>query len=95
MTPFSDVLLVTVKTVNFGQLLVESKSALRVSYSFFLFGFEEYLQDVDHATGVKDGTMLGEELPRDGRQPFVIVFFGTASGLTLTLLALDLAHILV
>ena len=56
------------KAVWVVEFVIDSKASFRVTYPFFLFCVEEQLQNVHHAAGVENSTVLWEEFSGYGRQ---------------------------
>lgn len=65
--PVSEVLFQGFEAVGGVEFFVDSESSLGVADPLFLFGLEEDFEDIDHAAGIENGTVLREEFPGDGR----------------------------
>ena len=84
VTPLLDIIFKTFKAVNYAAFLVYCEASLWMTDSFFLFGFEEHFEDIDHAAGVEDRTVLGEEFSWDGWQFFFSILARSSSGFGLS-----------
>jgi hypothetical protein len=81
--PLLQILLQGLEAVSGVEFLIEREAALGVADPLLGLGLEEDLEDVDHAAGVEDGAVFGEELSGDGGKALLSVLAGTAASLCL------------
>ena len=60
--PFLNMFLKGLETVESVDMtfFINGEASFRMSYPFFLLGFEENFEDIHHATSVEDSTMFRE-----------------------------------
>ena len=61
--PFFNIFLKSLETIDGVDLIffIDGEASFRMSYPFFLFGFEKNLKDINHAASIEDSTVFREE----------------------------------